>query len=229
MQKLFVFGCSLTHSSSWSTNLAKKLGLDLVNLAVPAGDNTSQCRRFIDLFLHNKINYDDIILWEVTYIDRMSFRLAPDHHFLNDSKSVTHNLHTLENNLFDGNKHADYVAFNHKWYETWYYIKNTTQMLQELVFTLIMANQLVNNKCLIWFAQNNLFENNQEKIFCDLLNKHNVLHLDYKTQSLMSWIHQNSLPLAADKMHPTEPGYQTFVEKFIEDPIKKFVTIKTNK
>ena len=66
MAKLFVFGCSLTQSSRWPANLANKLNLELVNVAVPAGDNVTQCRRFIDLFLQNKIDAQDIIVWEIT-------------------------------------------------------------------------------------------------------------------------------------------------------------------
>jgi hypothetical protein len=226
MSNLYTFGCSLTHSSNWPVKLANKLEMNLINVAVPAGDNITQCRRFIDLFLHGKIKQDDIILWEITYLDRMGFRLHKDHHFLTRSKNVVHNLHTFETNIFDDTKHLDYVAFNHEWYETWYYSKNITQLLQELIFVLVIANQLVNNKCLLWFAQNNLFENNQDKEFCSTLDKHNILHLDYQTQSLMSWVQENGLPLAEDGMHPTESVYDKFVEKFIEQPIKKFVTEK---
>ena len=224
MATLFVFGCSLSYSTNWPKRLAEKFNLDLVKVAVPAGDNVTQCRRFIDLLLQDKINFDDVIIWEITYLDRMGFRLRPDHPFLENSKKVQRNLHSFEHNLFDSHKHLDYVAFNSEWYDTWYYVKNTTQTLSEIVFTLIMANQTVRNKCLIWFAQNNLFDENQDKTFCNLLDKNNILHLDYNTQSLMSWVYQNSLPLSPlDNMHPTEPVYQQFVETFIEPHIKKLI------
>jgi hypothetical protein len=45
MAKLFTLGCSLTYSSQWPENLAKKYNLELKKLAVPAGDNVTQCRR----------------------------------------------------------------------------------------------------------------------------------------------------------------------------------------
>lgn len=224
--RLFVFGCSLSCLSVWPQILALKHNLELVNLAVPAGDNVTQCRRFIDLFLHNKISSHDIILWEITYLNRMGFRLRPDHPFYQRANKVKHNLHTFETNLFDNERHPDYVAFNHEWYDTWYYLKNEPQTLQEIIFTLIMANNFVQKKCLIWFAQNNLFEHDQDKIFCNLLDTHNICHLDYKTQSLMSWLHTNNLPLAADNMHPTEGVYQQFVNTFINDHIKRFCSIK---
>ena len=226
MTKLFIFGCSLSHSSLWPQTLSKKFDLELVNLALPAGDNLTQCRRFIDLFLNDIITPNDIIIWEITYLDRMGFRLRPNHHFYKNSHNVEHNLHSFQKNLFDNVKHYDYVAFNHEWYDVWYYLKNTTQTLQEIVFTLTMANKIVNNKCLIWFAQNNIFEDDQGEIFCNLLDKNNICHLNYNTQSIMSWVNDNGLPLAHDKMHPTEIVYQRFVETFIESHMRKFCSIK---
>lgn len=224
--RLFVFGCSLSCLSVWPQILALKHNLELVNLAVPAGDNVTQCRRFIDLFLHNKISSQDIILWEVTYLDRMGFRLRPDHPFYQRSNKVKNNLHKLETNIFDNEQHSDYVAFNHEWYDVWYYLKNEPQTLQELVFTLIMANNIVHNKCLIWFAQNNLFEDNHAEIFCKMLNEHDVCHLDYETESMMSWLHSNNLPLGPDNMHPTEAVYKQYVDKFIDGHIERFCSIK---
>jgi hypothetical protein len=224
MAKLFTLGCSLTYSSQWPENLAKKYNLELKKLAVPAGDNVTQCRRFIDLFLRDQVNNEDIILWQITYLDRMGFRLSPDHHFLEYTNGIKHHLHTFETNLFDSKKHLDYVPFNHEWYEVWYYLKNQTQTLQELLFTLIIANQKVANKCLIWFAQDNLFIDNHEKTFCSMLDKHDISHLDYDTESLMSWVYRNSYPLAKDGMHPTETIYQKYVETFLEEYVKKFVT-----
>jgi hypothetical protein len=226
MATLFVFGCSLSHSSSWPQTLAKKFDLDLVNCAVPAGDNVTQCRRFIDLFLQDCIKNEDIIIWEITYLDRMGFRLRPNHPFYNNADKVKHNLHSFKPNLFDNNTHSDYVAFNHEWYDVWYYLKNTTQTLQELIFTLTTANKIVDNKCLVWFAQNNLFDDDQDKVFCKLLDKNNIQHLDYYTQSMISWIKQHNLPLAADKMHPTEAVYQKFIETFVEDYVKSFIIQK---
>jgi hypothetical protein len=57
-----------------------------------------------------------------------------------------------------------------------------------------------------------------------MLDKHDISHLDYDTESLMSWVYRNSYPLAKDGMHPTETIYQKYVETFLEEYVKKFVT-----
>ena len=69
MSTLHTFGCSLTASTNWPNKLADRLRLSLVNHSVPAGDNLTQIRRFKDQLLENKINSNDHIIWQITYLN----------------------------------------------------------------------------------------------------------------------------------------------------------------
>ena len=114
MNTLHTFGCSLTATevSHWTKRLAEDLNYRINNCAVPAGDNLTQCRRFKDLVLRNKVQKGDYILWEVTYLNRLGFRLSQDHNFYLDNKDnpdVNHNFHTHLPNLIDNTS----VSYTH--------------------------------------------------------------------------------------------------------------------
>ena len=163
MNTLHTFGCSLTATevSHWTKRLAEDLNYRINNCAVPAGDNLTQCRRFKDLVLRNKVQKGDYILWEVTYLNRLGFRLSQDHNFYLDNKDnpdVNHNFHTHLPNLIDNTYHNDYVAFNEKWYNTNWQMQNINEMLTSLLYHFTVAKNLVNNNILIWFADH-IFEN----------------------------------------------------------------------
>jgi hypothetical protein len=105
MSTLHTFGCSLTASTEWPKNLAERMDLSLFNHAVPAGDNITQIRRFKDQFLNNRIKAQDYVIWEITYLNRLGFRLSADHHFYTKHKAnekVKHNFHITSINVVDG-------------------------------------------------------------------------------------------------------------------------------
>ena len=225
MNTLHTFGCSLTATevSPWTKDLADYINFDLNNCAVPAGDNITQCRRFQDLVLHNKINKADYILWEVTYLNRLGFRLAQDHQFYldnKDNKDVNHNFHPHLKNLIDNQHHYDYVAFNEKWYNTNWQMQNINEMLSNLLYNFTVAKNLVGDNILIWFADH-VFENkDQATNFIEFLNENNINHLDYETESLMKWVTKNNYTLGADQMHPSKETYELFYQKYILPKIK---------
>jgi hypothetical protein len=224
MNKIYTFGCSLT-ANSWPKNLAKSLGYDLENFALGAGDNITQYRRFQDLYMNNQINKNDYFIWEVTYLNRTGFRLSPDHHFYTKNKEnpkVKHNFHLSKfQNILDNKSHIDYVAFNNEWYDVVWYTQNIDQMLSELLYNLKICNEISNNNLIVWFAENNIFEfETQKKNFINFLDKQKIKHLNYESESLMSWVKDNNYYLDQVELHPTPKIYELFVNKFIKPIIK---------
>ena len=224
MSTLHTFGCSLTASTNWPDKLANRLGLSLINHAVPAGDNLTQIRRFKDNILNNKIDRNDHVLWEITYLNRLGFRLSEDHHFFTkhkDNVKINHNFHNTSINLVDGKRHVDYVAFNEDWYDVNWYIQNVSEMLSELLYTIRIANERTQGKCLVWFAENNIFENDfTKKNFLSYLKDNAIDYIDYETSSLMSWTKENNFPLDDDGMHPASTVYEDYSQKFLQPRIK---------
>ena len=224
MKNLHTFGCSLTASTKWPNALAQRCNYQINNHAVPAGDNMTQIRRFKNLILHKKINEDDFIIWEITYLLRLGFRLPPDHHFTTrnfNNTDITKNFHTHLPNIIDNQLHIDYVAFNKDWYDVNWYVQNINETLSELLYCFIIAKTIVKDNLVIWFAENNIFENEeQKKNFLVYLDDNGIRYLDYNNESLMSWVKKNNYELATDLLHPTEEIYNLYANTFLFPKIK---------
>lgn len=220
MNTLHTFGCSLTASTDWPDNLAKNMKYQIHNHALPAGDNMTQVRRFKDCVLQDRIKKDDFVLWEITYLNRLGFRLSRDHHFFTsnkDNEKVNFNFHTDLKNIVDETQHVDYVAFNEEWYNANWYVQNINEMLSELLFAIKIANERTMGKCLVWFAENNIFENKiTRKNFLNFLNDNKIRFVDYDSLGLMSWVKDNNFDLDIDGMHPTSKVYNHFATTILK-------------
>tara|TARA_R100000388_G_scaffold85994_1_gene65260 strand:+ start:105 stop:761 length:657 start_codon:yes stop_codon:yes gene_type:complete len=217
---IHIFGCSLSHGILWSECFDHTQQFKIH--AVPAGDNTTQYRRFQDCVLNNTIQHDDCIIWQVTYPNRLGFRLSPQHDFYQahkDDDTVKHNFHSIEPNILDKSNHVDYVAFNEKWYETFYYAENINQELQSLLFHMLIAKQKVKNKILVWFAQSDMTD-----IIDDItgfLKQHAIKFID-KSNSIIDWTKRNNLPMDKKDLHPTIQSYNMYVNQIIKPAMEQF-------
>ena len=224
MGTLHTFGCSLTASTDWPKNLAEQLGRKLKNHGVPAGDNTTQVRRFKDCILNQSVDAQDLVIWEVTYLNRLGFRLSPDHHFFTrnrDNKDVNINFHRSSKNIVDNEMHIDYVSFNEDWYDVNWHVQNVSEMLTDLLFCFKIANETTRGGCLVWFAENNIFEDNNTKDnFMAFLRNKKINMVDYDL-GLMNWTRGNNYNLAPDGMHPASEIYNLYAETVIKPRIPK--------
>ena len=214
--KIHVFGCSLSHGIWWD-KFIKEHQFN-VN-AIPAGDNTTQSRRFQDLVVNNGLHKNDFVLWQVTYPGRMGFRLSPDHHFVkkNMGKSdVAKNLHKAHyKNLLDETVHLDYVAFNKEWYNTFYFVENVNQELQQLLYNINIANKITNGKTLVWFAQADMFTDKTDIKFTNVLSHNNIDQLPLK-DSIMTWAKDKNVEMDKESLHPSPMSYKLYVDtKFL--------------
>ena len=218
MNTLHTFGCSLTASTDWPDMLARKMKLSLSNHAVPAGDNITQVRRFKDHVLKNEINEHDLVIWEVTYLNRLGFRLSQDHHFYTANRyneKVNHNFHLTTKNIVDEKQHIDYVAFNKDWYDVNWYVQNIGEMLSDLLFAIKTANEMTKG-CLVWFADNNIFEDRLTKEnFINFLQQNQINTVGYES-AIMSWTRDNNFAMAPDGMHPASDVYRRYAETILE-------------
>ena len=220
--KLQIFGCSLSHGIWWDRFLPEH---NSQVHAIPAGDNTTQTRRFQDLVLNNGLGDQDLVLWEVTYPARMGFRLHPNHHFVSGNKR-DRNLHSASyKNILDGQKHLDYVAFNKEWYDTFYYIENVNQELQQLLYNIKIADQLTKKKTVVWFAQQDMFEDGIDIKFMDFLNANEIDHVPLEN-SIMTWAKEHKVAMDNESLHPTPISYKLYVDNILKPKIDE--NIKRN-
>lgn len=222
MNTLHTFGCSLTASTDWPDNLANNTGYQIHNHALPAGDNMTQVRRFKDCVLQDRIKKNDFVVWEITYLNRLGFRLSPDHHFFTrnrDNKDVNINFHKSSKNIVDGEMHIDYVAFNEDWYDVNWHVQNVNEMLTDLLFCFNIANEITHGGCLIWFADNNILEDNKTKEnFMTFLRTKKINMVDYDL-GLMNWTRENNYNLSPDGMHPAPEIYNLYADTVIKPRI----------
>ena len=224
--KIHVFGCSLSHGIWWD----KFMNEYQFNVhAIPAGDNTTQCRRFQDLVINDGLHEDDFVLWQVTYPGRMGFRLSPEHHFVKRNMSkpdVAKNLHKAHyKNLLDDTVHLDYVAFNKEWYNTFYFVENVNQDLQQLLYNIKIANKITNGKILVWFAQADMFTDNTDVKFIDVLSQNSINQLPLN-DSIMTWAKDNNVDMDKESLHPSPMSYKMYVDTKLKPKINE--NIKRN-
>jgi len=224
--KIHVFGCSLSHGIWWDKFMPEyKFNIN----AVPAGDNTTQSRRFQDLVINDQLDENDFVLWQVTYPGRMGFRLSPEHHFIkkNINKSdVVKNLHKAHyKNLLDDTTHLDYVAFNKEWYNTFYFVENVNQELQQLLYNINIANKMTSGKTLVWFAQADMFTDNRDIKFTNVLSHNNIDQLPLK-DSIMTWAKENNVDMDKESLHPSPMSYKLYVDTKLKPKIDE--NIKRN-
>ena len=218
--KTHIFGCSLSHGIWWDKFFPAEYQF-AVN-AIPAGDNTTQVRRFQDTVMNDELSEDDFVLWQVTYPGRMGFRLTQDHHFIKKNRfnsTVSKNFHKVYyENLLDGKKHVDYVAFNEDWYSTFYNVENVNQELQSLIYNITIADKMTNKKTLVWFAQDDIMEDSVTIKFQELLVKNNVDHIDLQ-DSIMTWAKLNKVAMDKESLHPTPESYKLYVDEILKPRI----------
>ena len=226
--KIHIFGCSLSHGIWWDRFL---LDHRSIVYAVPAGDNTTQCRRFQDLVVANGISENDFVLWQVTYPGRMGFRLHPDHHFVksnNHKLSVSKNLHrTIEPNVLDQKKYFDYVAFNEEWYNIFYYVENVNQELQTLPYNIKIADKITKKKTIVWFAQQDMFDRTIAQNFVNFLNHNNIDHVLLEN-SIMTWANRNKVSMDKESLHPTPISYKLYVDDILKPKIDENIRKRYN-
>jgi len=215
--KYHVFGCSLSHGIWWDQFIDAEFNVQ----AIPAGDNTTQCRRFQDEVLDNKISNMDFVIWQVTYPSRLGFRLRPGHHFIKTNPGHN-NFHQANRNLLDNQSHVDYVAFNEEWYKTFYQVENINQELQNLLFHLKMAANITKGKLLVWFAQHDMMARDESKNFVSWLQKEQIEYVE-PAQSIMTWCKTAKKQMDEDQLHPTPESYKIYVKNILEPKINEII------
>jgi len=217
--KIHIFGCSLSHGIWWDRFVTDHQS---VVYAVPAGDNTTQCRRFQDLIINDKVDENDFVLWQVTYPGRMGFRLHPRHHFVESNghrKDVTKNLHrSVYKNILDQETHFDYVAFNKEWYNTFYYVENVNQELQSLLYNIKIADKITKKKTVVWFAQQDMFHPTVAEKFLYFLYENQIDHIPLEN-AIMTWAQRIKVSMDKESLHPTPISYKMYVDTILKPKI----------
>jgi len=214
MNKLIVFGCSLSATgrlASWSNEISNKLNLPLLNFAIPASSNPLQVKRFQEYLINNNITDDDLIIWQITGIERWYKRVR------NRANSLSIDTATFQGsiNYFDSKPRIDQLCHHteNKNHDN----VDQEEVLQELVFHLKVAKKFT-KKVLVIFGWDTIIPDNYTILLKEFLNKNNISYID---KSILSHTIENNLPLEPDNQHPGEEAYISFADNCVMPKLKE--------
>ena len=110
--KLIILGNCLSSLRGWTDMVAKELNYELVNLALAGSGNDLQLNLMKEYLTDNKINPNDIIIWQIASPDTLTLRVGPEYyeeakvlndhmprhmnHFVAKSKNKFDNLYRID-------------------------------------------------------------------------------------------------------------------------------------
>ena len=206
MNKLVTFGCSVTDLEGVKEELAQLLQLPLLNVAECASSNQLQLSKLSELIVHNQLNKDDIIYWQITSVERDYKCLALKH-----LSSVQPKQYVRSNfpNVFD-KQHRLHLLCNSP-----LVIENDPddlKQLEMLLSTLILLKQLC-PKTIVIFGWESLAPAEHIEIFKQKLNQYNI---EYVNEGYVDFAVRNQFPFEIDDMHPSKEAGQAFANVVFE-------------
>lgn len=217
---LVTLGCSLTEGLSWPSYIANCYNLQLTNLALGAGSNTTQVNRIHDYILTQPIT-DSLVIWQITYFHRYGYRYPP-YYRESDLPDVlsTEEFRILPSpipNYFDNTHHLDVANFYcHDRVQA-----NTFLHMSELFCTILLVKHIFKN-VLVFFADNTEMVpfKNVYPLIEEFFQKHQIdyVSLDH---ALNPWCLKNLMPMDETR-HPTIDTYNSYAEKFLIPLVDKY-------
>jgi len=215
-QTLLTLGCSFTHQDGWANYIQENSNYNVINLAIGAGSNTTQIRRFNDFLLNDsKITFDAI--WQLTYLSRFNIRLPPDHpdilakkYMPKIDKGLVYAEESPNRNYFDNQKHVDIL--NSDYTNDYIHLLDINDELSSLLTTLLLLKK-ISQKCLIFFGDDLTSDILLKKSIESFLTNHqiNFIPSDY---SLLTWANKNNLPLQPNG-HPERVTYRQYAKDIL--------------
>lgn len=224
--KLLTFGCSLTQHKGLKEKLSELLDAKLINFAVGAGSNGLQIYRFHEYIINNKLDKDDIILWQITVDRRNAIRLeySPslnkkfkkiEDDWALEGKYIRHYL-TTSTNVFDGLPRYDILSSSPIHDEEQYtHTFDYRQQSETLLANLILISKF-HPRLLVFFGWDNILAN-YDKTFIKIMEENGINFIADKTY--LTWVKDNNGTLQ-DDLHPTEESGKRYATEVLYPKIK---------
>jgi len=218
--KVITLGCSLTQQEGLSNKLGDLLNMTVVNLAQGAGDNLLQVEKLQDFILDNDITKDDIIVWQITDIQRRHKNVMMDQwetvkdiqrkHYT--PKDAVH-FYLKRRNLID-KKRRIVLLSNSPDVQSHDYDENA--VLHTIISTMIMLNKIC--KLYVWFGWDKVLSPQQFDVFANILTTKKIA---YNENFYVNWAHNNRYNFRYDNLHPDQECAEVFAEKILYTDMKE--------
>ena len=219
---LITLGCSVTHNPGVKETLSELTKLNLVNLSQSAGCNGLQVLKMQEYILTNSFNETDVIIWQISQIERVHVRTKLTERFLHrtntviTSKVIEHHYVNSNKNLFDDEDRGDLLCHS-PLIDEYNFNYDVAQGLQTLIATIVMVKK-IHPKILVYLGWDKAVmpDSYKDKIY-EILDKHNV---DYLKQPFLEWVVYNNGTLL-DSKHPTPESGMKFAEQVLYPKLKE--------
>lgn len=223
MNKLVTFGCSVTQLEGLKEELASLLSLPLLNVAECAGANQLQLSKLSELILHQQLNKDDIVYWQITSMNRLYGCLTLNHldkvlEVQNTQFGVgllnRHYVRSTFPNIFDNGDRLYLLCFSPL-------LPNeeldNAKNLEMLLSTLILLKHFC-PKLLVVFGWESVMPPDQLEVFKQHLQLYKV---DYINEGFVDFTVRNKFGFRfeEDDMHPDENAGKEFA-KIVHNKMK---------
>lgn len=220
--RLITLGCSITNHPGWATHISNTMKLPLINLSESSGSNTLQQFRFQELIFKDKITSNDIIIWQITGIERSYLRKLKNSN-LEQQEYLDETSTIYSKNIFDNKERIDFlshssIALQHR-FETPSDLNSCEQDLENLLFYIISAKHMTPNVFVVYGWKSAVSEE-YKSIFEYQLFKYDIKMFK---NPIVDWCANNNLDFMDDNMHPTVTAYANYCDNYMYPRLKEFL------
>lgn len=221
--KLIALGCSLTEHSNWSWHLSRLIGIPAHNYGISSSSNLLQVHRFQELVLSRAIEFDDLLIWQITGATRIHKRIN-DVQLVNAGiaklkKFKRHHVNSVIPNVFDQQTRFDLLSHSPLITAESTIAHDSAQDLQTLLANIILASKMCRVLVFVgWDDALVINETNHSAALFDILTQHSVPHI---SNSYVEWTRANNLPFWEDGWHPSEIAGIAFAEQVLHPTLKQ--------
>ena len=212
-KKLIALVCSLTEHIGWAECLSKKMDMPLVNLSYSSGSNFLQQCRFQEYVFGNTITSDDIIIWQITGIERYFKRLINSRELkairLKNKSTKNGSSVVLSKNIFDNTERVDFLS--HSSAAQRQKDVDIAQNFENLLFYIIAAKKMTPNTFVV-YGWDTAVPPDYKLIFEKQLNKHDISIFE---NAITDWCHKEKLEFYPDNIHPMYSAYEKYVNNYM--------------
>lgn len=217
--------------TTWATDLAHELGCEHINLAVLASQNLLQIQLLQDWMLHNTLDKDDIVIWQIGFSWHPLIHVGEEYQDLVDKAEdltnrrlrISH-YHTRYNSIDNKKRYSllhvspiQYKFFNRK------QVKDQADILQNMLFMFKMI-KISCPRLLVIRGRNDFVQENFWNIAKEYMNKENI---DFIDEGMINWCERNDLESFMPG-HPTDEALNVYKDQIVIPKLKELNWMNVN-
>lgn len=215
--KLITLGCSITHHHGWANFVSTALKIPLVNLSESSGTNFLQCKRFQELAFKQNIANNDIIIWQITSVERSFARKKENNYIDNNDQSISA---VKSVNIFDNMPRIDFLSHSSVALSS-NSSQDYPQLIEDLLFYIISAKKFTPNVFVV-YGWEGVMSKEYKTIFENHLSLYNITLIK---EPIVNWCSNKNLSFHSDNLHPTGEAYYSYSIDYLLPVLSRYLNL----